>query len=324
MDLITVLLQSGLAQAAPIILVALGEVISERSGILNLGLEGMMLAGALFGFMGTYYTDSLLVGCLAGVIAGTVFSLIHAVLTISFRANQIVSGLALAVFGSGVTAFIGAKPIPWLSHLFHSAPVEMTMAVPRASFRAIALPGLSRIPVLGPILFHQNLLVYLTFLLIFGVWFLLNRTRFGLNIRSIGENPACAEVMGLPVNRIRYICVMIGGAFAGLGGAYLSLALSPGWKDLMAGGRGWVAVAIVIFGNWRAVRASLGAFLFGTLYALDAILQAHGALIPTHFLQMLPYLATIGFLIIARTKSFKKSSGAPAALGNPYQRESRE
>lgn len=324
MDLITTLLQSGLAQAAPIILVALGEVISERSGVLNLGLEGMMLIGALFGFMGTYYTDSLLIGCLVGVAAGTVFSLIHAVLTISLRANQIVSGLALTIFGTGFTSFLGDKPIAWLADFFHAIPVQMTMAVPKASFRAIALPGLSRIPVLGPILFNQNLLVYLTFLLIFGVWFLLNRTRFGLNIRSVGENPACAEVMGVPVNRTRYICVMIGGAFAGLGGAYLSLALSPGWKELMSGGRGWVAIAIVIFGNWKAVRASLGALLFGSLYALDSTIQAHGTLIPTHFLQMLPYLATIGFLIIARTKAFKKSMGAPEALCNPYHRESRE
>ncbi|MEA1928893.1 MAG: ABC transporter permease [Candidatus Auribacterota bacterium] len=324
MDLITTLLQSGLAQAAPIILVALGEIISERSGVLNLGLEGMMLAGALFGFMGTYFTGSLLVGCLVGIAAGTIFSLIHAILTISFRANQIVSGLALTIFGGGFTAFLGSEPIAWLSNLFNAIPVEMSMAVPRASFRPIALPGLSQIPVLGPILFNQNLLVYITILLIFGVWFMLNRTRFGLNIRSVGENPACAEVMGVPVNRTRYICVLIGGAFAGLGGAYLSLALSPGWKEMMSGGRGWVAIAIVIFGNWKAVLGSLGAFLFGSLYALDSILQAHGTMVPTHFLQMLPYLATIGFLVIARTKAFKKSMGAPEALTNPYHRESRE
>ncbi len=312
-DLLTSLLQSGLHQGAPIILVVLGEVICERSGNLNLGLEGMMLTGALFGFMGTYYTGSLALGCLAGLAAGTALSLIHAVLTIDLQANQIVSGLALAVFGSGLTSFIGDK----------TNPVKMTMAVAPASFRRLPIPVLSEIPVIGPILFQQNLLLYLTGFLVFAVWFLLYRTRYGLNIRSCGENPACAEVMGISVRAVRYLCVLAGGGLAGLGGAYLSLALSPGWKELMTGGRGWVAVALVIFGNWRPGRAALGAVLFGTLYALDSTIQAQGTLIPTQFLQMLPYLMTIVFLAAARLGFFRENLGAPAALGRPYSRESK-
>ncbi len=313
-DLLTSLLQAGVHQGAPIILVVLGEVICERSGNLNLGLEGMMLAGALFGFMGTYYTGSLAAGCLAGMAAGIILSLIHAVLTIDLKANQIVSGLALAVFGSGLTSFIGDK----------TSPVKMTMAVAPAAFRRLPIPVLSGIPVLGPVLFGQNLLVYLSGVLILAAWFILYRTRYGLNIRSAGENPSCAEVMGVSVRATRYLCVLAGGCLAGLGGAYISLALSPGWKELMTGGRGWVAVALVIFGNWRPGRAALGAVLFGTLYALDSTIQARGTLIPTQFLQMLPYLLTIVFLALSRLGVFKAALGAPAALGQPYSRESKE
>lgn len=312
-ELLTSLFQAGIHQGAPILLVVLGEVICERSGNLNLGLEGMMLAGALFGFMGTYYTGNLAAGCLAGILAGTALSLIHAVLTIDLKANQIVSGIALAVFGSGLTSFIGDK----------TSPVKMTMAVAPAAFRRLSIPLLSRLPVLGPIFFRQNLLVYLAGGLILAVWFLLYRTRFGLNIRSAGENPACAEVMGVSVRATRYLCVLAGGGLAGLGGAYLSLALSPGWKELMTGGRGWVAVALVIFGNWKPGRAALGAVLFGTLYALDSTIQARGTLIPTQFLQMLPYLLTIVFLAASRLGAFREVLGSPEALGQPYSRESK-
>ena len=314
MNLLTSLFQSGIEQGAPIILVALGEIICERSGVLNLGLEGMMLVGALFGFMGTYYTDSLLLGCLAGMLAGTALSLIHGFLTINLRANQIVSGLALVVFGGGLSAFIGDK----------TSPVKMTMAVVKDSFVQFHFPVLFKIPVLGPILFDQNLLVYLAYILILVVWFVLGRTRLGLNIRSVGENPACAEVMGVSVKATRYLCVLVGGAFAGLGGAYLSLALTPGWKEQMTGGRGWVAIAIVIFGGWKAGRTALGAILFGTLYALDTTIQARGTLIPTQFLQMLPYLLTIIFLVVARLRVQKGAMAAPEALGKPYFRESKE
>lgn len=313
-DLLTSLLLAGIHQGAPILLVVLGEVICERSGNLNLGLEGMMLAGALFGFMGTYYTGSLAVGCLAGVLAGTALSLIHGFLTIDLKANQIVSGLALTVFGSGLTSFIGDK----------TSPVKMTMATSPAAFHRLPIPLLSRIPFFGEIFFRQNLLVYLSVFLVFAVWFLLYRTRYGLNIRSTGENPACVEVMGVSVRTTRYLCVLTGGAFAGLGGAYLSLALSPGWKELMTGGRGWVAVALVIFGNWKPGRAALGALLFGTLYALDSTIQARGTLIPTQFLQMLPYLLTIVFLALSRLTAFRGSLDPPEALGKPYSRESKE
>ncbi len=307
---ITSLLRSGIEQGAPILLVVLGEIVCERSGVLNLGLEGLMLVGALFGFMGAFHTDSLLAGCLLAVSAGALFSLIHAVLTISLRANQIVSGLALTIFGVGFTSFLGEE-------------TGLVMVPASVSFRAIPLPFLSEIPFLGPVLFHQDVLVYLTFILTAAVWFILTRTRLGLNIRSVGENPAAADVMGVNVIAVRYLAVLSGGVLAGLGGAYLSLALSPGWKEQMTAGRGWIAIALVIFGNWRPGRAAFGAILFGALYALDAKVQARGTLIPTQFLQMLPYLATIAFLAIARTRFYRKTMGTPEALGKPYRREAK-
>jgi len=311
MDFFISLLQDGIDQGAPIILVALGEIICERSGVLNLGLEGMMLVGALSGFLAADLTESLLAGCLAALLFGTLLSLIHAVLTISFRANQIVSGLALTIFGIGISSFVGEK-------------TGAVLTPPAVFFREMPLPMLAKIPVLGKIFFSQNLLVYLTYLLIALVWFVLNKTLPGLNIRSVGENPAAADVMGVNVIRVRYFCVLLGGAFAGLGGAYLSLSLSPGWKEQMTAGRGWVAIALVIFGNWKAPKAALGALLFGTLYAVDSEIQARGTVIPTQFLQMLPYLATIVFLIIARTRFYRRTMGAPQTLGKPYWREAKE
>jgi simple sugar transport system permease protein len=311
LDFLTSLLTAGVVQGTPLILVALGEIVCERSGVLNLGLEGIMLMGAFSGFWAAQASGSLLVGCLAAIAGGAVLSLIHAVLTVSLRANQIVSGLALTIFGLGLSSFFGEKS-------------GMAMAPAADSFRPLALPLLSRIPVLGTAFFAQDPLVYLSFFCLAAVWFLLRRTRAGLNIRSVGENPAAADVMGVDVTLTRYLCVLFGGGFAGLGGAYLSLALSPGWKEQMAAGRGWVAIALVIFGNWGAGRAALGALLFGSLYALDSTIQARGTVLPAQFLQMLPYLATIAFLVLARTRFYRKTLGAPEALGKPYVREAKE
>lgn len=311
LDFLTSLLRAGVEQGTPILLVVLGEIICERSGVLNLGLEGLMLTGALFGFLGAHYTGSLTVGCLFAVSAGTLLSLIHAFLTVSLRANQIVSGLALAIFGAGFSSFLGEK-------------TGLVMVPASSSFRALPLPYLSAVPFLGDALFSQDILVYLTFFLLAAAWFMLAKTRPGLNIRSVGENPSVADVMGVNVNAVRYLSVLSGGALAGLGGAYLSLSLSPGWKEQMAAGRGWIAIALVIFGNWRPGRAALGALLFGALYALDAKIQARGTVIPTQFLQMLPYTATIVFLVIARTRFYRRTMGAPEALGRPYYREAKE
>ena len=311
LDFLTLLLTAGIDQGTPLILVALGEILCERSGVLNLGLEGMMLLGAFSGFWAAQVSGSLLVGCLAAVASGVLLSLIHAVLTVNLRANQIVSGLALTIFGLGLSSFLGEK-------------TGMVMAPAAKSFGPVVVPVLSRIPVLGRALFSQDLLVYLAYLFLILVWFLLQRTRTGLNIRSVGENPAAADVMGVNVALTRYLCVLAGGAFAGLGGAYLSLSLTPGWKEQMAAGRGWVAIALVIFGNWGPGRAALGALLFGSLYALDSAIQARGTVLPTQFLQMLPYLATIAFLVLARTRFYRKTHAAPEALGKPYLREAKE
>ncbi len=310
-DFLSSLLTAGIEQGAPLLLVTLGEILCERSGVLNLGLEGMMLMGAFSGFWAAQASGSLLVGCLAGIFCGVLLSLIHAFLTVSLKANQIVSGLALTIFGLGLSSFLGEK-------------TGMAMAPALSSFRPVPLPGLSRIPFLGATIFSQDALVYASFLALAAVWFLLLRTRPGLNIRSVGENPAAADVMGVNVVLTRYLCVLLGGGCAGLGGAYLSLALSPGWKEQMASGRGWVAIALVIFGNWNPGRAALGALLFGSLYAFDATIQARGTVLPTQFLQMLPYLATILFLVLARTRYYRRSLGAPEALGRPYAREAKE
>lgn len=308
-DFITNLLQAGVTQATPLLLVVLGEIICERSGVLNLGLEGMMLMGAFFGFLTGFYTHSLFLGCLAALAAGALLSAVHAVLSIKFRANQIISGLALTIFGTGLTAFLGTR-------------TGMDMVAPRVQFRELAIPFLDRIPILGKILFQQDLMVYGGYLALAAVALFLHRTRWGLNIRSVGENPAAADVLGINVGLTRYLCVLTGGALAGLGGAYLAFALSPGWKEGMSAGRGWVAIALVIFGSWNSPRAALGALLFGTLYALDPMIQARGTVIPTQFLQMLPYALTILFLIISRTRTFRKSMGAPEALALPYKRGS--
>lgn len=308
-------LQSVLAaavdQGAPLLLVALGEVICERAGVLNLGAEGMMLMGAVCGFAACTAGSSLLAGVAAAMLVGGLFSLAHALLSVTFRANQIVSGLALSILGLGVSSFIGER-------------AGLIMQPAALSFRTLEIPLLSRIPFVGQALFRQNILAYLAYALAAAVWFTLFRTRLGLCIRSVGESPATADVMGVNVAAIRYLCVGLGGVLAGLGGAYLSLSLSPGWKEQMTAGRGWVALALVIFGNWHPGKAALGALLFGALYSLDTRLQARGTVIPVQFLQMLPYLGTILFLSVAQGKAARRAVGAPEALGRPYFREEKE
>lgn len=312
-DFLISLLGSGVEQAAPLLIVTLGEIVSERSGVLNLGLEGMMLLGAFFGFWASVASGSLLIGCLAAAGVGIAAAAVHALLCVLLRANQVVSGLALTVFGGGLAAFLGGREI-----------TNMIMEPARTVFTDLPVPVLSRIPALGPVLFSRSVPVYLALLALPAVAFVLNRTRIGLNIRSVGENPAAADALGINVNLTRSLCVLFGGAMAGLAGAFLSLELSPGWKEGMTGGRGWVAVALVIFGSWRGGRAALGALLFGTLYTLDSRLQARGTVIPTHFLQMLPYASVILFLVAARSRAFRRTMSAPEALGLPYRRGQRD
>lgn len=313
--LIVPILQAAVRTGTPILFVCIGEIYAERSGVLNVGLEGMMLVGALAGFSAAVAVQQAgldpgqarLVGVLAAALAGALFSLLHAFVTITLRADQIVSGITLTILGTGISGFFGQGMIGRVGPGFDRLPV----------------PLLSEIPVLGRILFQQDMLVYFSFLVVPVAWWVLYRTHLGLAIRSVGESPQTADSLGVNVARIRYGCVMFGGAMAGLGGAYLSLASTPMWVEQMSGGRGWITLALVIFARWNPALAPLGAYLFGGADALQLRIQAVGSAAPTFFLIMLPYLATILILVLASWSGMKRRLSAPAALGIPYAREER-
>ncbi|KKM12785.1 ABC transporter permease [Clostridiales bacterium PH28_bin88] len=302
------ILAAAVTSGTPLLYAALGEVFAERAGVLNLGVEGMMLVGAVSGFMVTVATKNPWLGVVAAMAAGGALSLVHAFLSITLRANQVVSGLALTIFGTGLSAFVG----------------KTLIGIPSpATFKALPLPVLSRIPLLGDVLFRQDPLVYLTYLLVPAAWLILYRTWAGLNLQAVGEDPAAADAVGINVFVTRYLYVVVGGMLAGLGGAYLSLAYAPSWVENMTAGRGWIAVALVIFATWNPVRAMLGAYLFGGVDALGFRLQALGITIPFYFLKMLPYLFTVAVLIFATRQTRLKRIGAPGALGLAYDREER-
>ncbi|HEU0164629.1 MAG TPA: ABC transporter permease [Thermomicrobiales bacterium] len=305
---LTSVLAAAVASGAALLYAALGEVFAERAGVLNLGVEGMMLMGALSGFAFCYWSGSAWLGLLGAIVAGALMSVIHAVVTISLQANQVVSGLALTLFGQGLSAYLGTslvgKPAP-------------------ESFGKLAIPLLSDIPRLGTILFRQDALVYIGYLLVPLLWWYVYRTRPGLNLRAVGENPATVDAMGINVVGLRYGYVIVGGAFAGVGGAAISLATNPGWSENMTAGRGWIAVALVIFGVWNPARAAAGALLFGAVEAANFRLQAVNVPVSSFFLNMLPYIFTIVVLVLATRQSRARRIGAPAALGQAYAREER-
>ncbi len=305
-QLVIDILAAVVVAATPLLLAGLGELVAERSGVINLGLEGIMLMGAIAGFAAMSATGSAPVGALAGLAVGALLGLFHSLFTITLRADQIVAGLTLTILGTGLSAYLG-KPL---------------IGVPAAAtFTRAPLPLLSDLPVLGPVLFQQNALVYLTYLLVPAVAFLLQRTRWGLHVRAIGENPAAADSLGVGVQSWRYAAVTVGAALAGLAGAYLSLAYSTFWIENMTAGRGWVALGLVIFAGWNPFRLALGALLFGGLEALGFNAQALGVGIPSQFLRMLPYLLTIVVLAIITVHGRQRGAGVPAALGLPYERE---
>jgi len=304
--LITILATS-VAAGAPVIYATLGEIFAERSGILNLGVEGMMLMGAVTGFIFAVKTGNPWAGVVAGMLAGGLLSLIHAFVTITLHADQVVSGLALTIFGAGLSSFLGQNYV----------------GVQGPQFAPIHFPVLTDLPILGPLLFNYDILVYLSILLVPLTSYFIHHTRPGLHMRAVGEDPTTADVMGINVARTRYIYTFVGGVFAGLGGAALSLAYTPGWTEGMSGGRGWIAIALVIFAFWEPWRAMVGAYLFGGVQALQFNLQAVGITIPTYFLNMLPYLFTVIVLVFATGERMKRHLGAPAALGVPYIRGER-
>ena len=310
MDLnyIIAILAAGVVAGTPILYASLGEVIAERSGILNLGVEGMMLVGAVSAFYVGTFTENKWLGLLVALIAGGLMALIHAVITIGFRANQVASGLALTIFGTGLSAYLGRG---------------LVGIPPTSTFKAVAVPVLSKIPVIGNIFFNQDIMVYLSVILVAVLWFVFYKTKMGLLLRAAGENPSAVDALGHNIFFVRYAAVIVGGMLAGAGGVYLSLAYSPSWIENMSAGRGWIAVALVIFAVWDPGRALLGAWLFGVIASLGLHLQALGVMIPSNFLQMLPYVFTFIVLVITTRETKKRPSGTPAALGIPYSREER-
>lgn len=310
--LLTVAVRAG----TPLLFSTLGEIFTERSGILNLGIEGIMLIGALSGFKTAHYLQnnisidanvSLIIAVIVAIISGGLFSLIHAFISVTLKGNQVVSGLSLVILGMGLSAFWGKSMI--------GEPLKF-------SIKPFKFPILGDIPILGNIFFNQDILVYISYFLVFICWFILMKTRIGLNIRSTGENPIAVDIMGLNVYKIRYFCVLIGGMFAGIAGAYLSLAYTPVWIEGMTAGRGWICIALVIFSSWNPIGALFGSYLFGGINALQLRLQAIGTNIPASFLQMLPYIFTILVLVLSIIFS-KNKIIAPFSLTQSYDRESR-
>jgi len=299
------LLAHAIQAGTPLLLATVGEIYSERSGVLNLGLEGIMIMGALTAFLVSFRTGDVALAIVAAAIVGALMSLIHAFVSITLKANQIVSGLAISIFGLGVSGFLGRPLIGQIATKLQPTPI----------------PLLQDIPVLGPILFSGDVLIYFSIIVSLVLWFVLFRTKLGLNIRSVGENPSMADSLGVNVDLTRYVCVLVGGVLGGLGGAYLSIVYTPLWIEGMTAGRGWIAIALTIFAVWNPLRAILGAYLFGGVIALQFRLQAIGIGTETpQLLLMLPYFVTIGTLVLMSSATLKKRVGVPAALGNPYVR----
>jgi general nucleoside transport system permease protein len=299
MGLFEAIILSVLAASTPLLLAAAGELVTERAGVLNLGLEGMMIMGAACGFAGAYFTGSVIVGALAGILAGMFMSALFAVLTLGLAVNQVAAGLALTIFGIGLSGLIGAG---FVGERIETAP-------------HLYLPMLTDIPWIGKIAFGQDGFVYVSIALVIGIWLFLYRSRAGLILRAVGDNHVSAHVLGYPVLRIRTLAVLFGGACAGLGGAYLPLAYTPFFTPGMTAGRGWIALALVVFASWRPGRVVIGAYLFGGVTILQLHAQAMSLPIPSQFMSSLPYLATVVALIVISRRRGLAGSAAPASLG---------
>lgn len=299
MDVLVFMISGTLAAATALIFAAMGELVAEKSGMLNLGIEGMMATGAAMGFVAATVSGSYTLGFFAAAGLGCVLSLVFAVLTLVFRANQTATGLAIGILGLGLSSAIGKN------------------------FESMTLPGLpdmplgplADIPLIGPMFFQLDVMVYVSILLVVATWYVLNHTKLGLNIRAVGESPENAHALGLKVRWIRAGCVAFGGAMAGVGGAYMSLAYTPLWADGMIAGRGWIVVALTVFGTWMVPRVAFGAYLFGSISLLELSIQAFGVNVPSQLMSAMPYLVTIVMLaVISRNKLFIRLN-SPASLG---------
>ncbi|MGV8939395.1 MAG: ABC transporter permease [Allorhizobium sp.] len=300
--IIEAILLTIITAATPLVLAAIGELVTERSGVINLGVEGMMIIGAVCAFAATQASGSPYVGAFAGMLAGSAYSLLFGFLTLTLVANQVATGLALTILGLGISAMIG----------------ENFVGVPGIKMQPIAIPGLSEIPFLGPLLFRQDLFFYLSAALIVGVHWFLFKSRTGLKLRAVGDNHASAHALGIPVIRTRYLAVMFGGACAGLAGAQLSLVYTPQWVENMTAGRGWIALALVVFASWRPWRLLAGGYLFGAVTIGQLHAQALGLGIPSQLLSALPYIATIVVLIAISHNRRTTLINTPASLGKSF------
>lgn len=309
MEMIILILAAAVRSGTPILYATLGEILTEKAGVLNLGMEGIMLLGAYSGFAATFTTGSPWIGLGVAFAVGVFAAAIHAFLCISMGANQVVSGLALTMFGTGASSLLGRNMVG--ETIVGLSPFKV--------------PLLGDLPFIGPVLFQQDVLVYVSLCLVTIIWFFLNHTRPGLNLRAVGESPLSAESVGLSVAKTRYFYTLLGGGLASVGGAYLSVVTSHMWVEQMTAGRGWIAVALVIFGIWHPVRSAFGSYLFGGIGALQLRIQAAGTRIPAPLLLMLPYVFTIVVLVfIAIRKGKGVLMGAPGGLGLPFDREERE
>jgi ABC-type uncharacterized transport system permease subunit len=313
-SILVVVLASAVAYGTPLLYAALGELLAERSGVLNLGVEGMMLVGAVMGFWAVQRTDSLLLAIVVAALAGGAMALIHAFLVVTLRANQIVSGLALTIFAgaAGLSSYLGND-------------LNVAGQPAKHSFGPFLPHAWQNAKVVGPILLAHSELVLASWVCVALVGVYLGRTRFGLNLRAVGEAPAAADAMGINVSAYRYVHTIVGGAFAGVGGATFTLSITPQWVDGITGGAGWIAIALVIFAFWRPALCLVGAYFFGAFSGIPFTFQARGILsgVPPELFQSLPYVMTVVVLVLVSSAGARRRLGAPAALGTPYVREER-
>ncbi|MFK0207170.1 ABC transporter permease [Agrobacterium sp. NPDC090283] len=302
MDMLQAILLTVITAATPLVIAASGELVAERSGVLNLGVEGMMIMGAVCAFATAHMTGSPYLGILAGIASGAIFSLLFGFLTLTLVTNQVATGLALTILGLGVSGMLG----------------ESFVGLPGIKLQPIVFPVLSEIPFVGPLLFRQDLIFYMSIALVFGISWFLFKSRTGLKIRAIGDNHASAHALGINVIRTRYLAVMFGGACAGLAGAQLSLVYTPQWVENMSAGRGWIALALVVFASWRPWRLLAGGYLFGAVTIGQLHAQAFGIGVPSQLLSALPYLATIGVLVIISHNRRTTLINTPASLGKSF------
>ena len=307
----TAFLAAAVIAGTPLLFATLGELLTEKAGNLNLGVEGMMLMGAVMGFAVGLWTGNPFLAVLGAIAAGSAGAAVYALLTVTLRANQVVTGLTLTIFGTGYASFVGKS--------FMGVPAPASI---KSIFATMEIPLLAKIPALGPIFFQQDIFIYFGYLITICASVYLWKTKKGLNLKAVGENAAAADASGINVSLYKYVHIILGGALCGLGGAYMSLVTIPVWQENVVAGRGWIAVALVIFASWKPSKALIGAFLFGGLNILGYRLQSMGIHISQYLVDMVPYAATI-LIVIVSTRKNKKEDMGPADLSVPYFREDR-